>query len=81
MKALDDPTSELAQQLLTSEELENERREPWWESPEVRDLETDVDLDARQRYGKRPHAIRVPSGMVKPLPHGPPLLYNICGLW
>lgn len=86
MKALEDPSSELAQQLLASEEMENERREPWWESSAIGDAdgdgeaETVVERVPRRRYGERPQAIRIPASMVKP-PHGPPLLYNMCALW
>jgi hypothetical protein len=81
MKALEDPTSELAQLLLASEELENHRCEPWWEAPVTVDPGTDAKSDLRRRHGPRPDALRVPSILVKPWPNGPTLIYNICAIW
>ena len=84
MKALNDPSSELAQQLLASDELEKQRIEPWWE-------DNDAKLDERssigssnlvqRKYGVRPGLISIPEAVVsasaKSLDQGPSLLYNI----
>ncbi|KAG6890083.1 hypothetical protein C0995_012032 [Termitomyces sp. Mi166 len=75
LKIMEDPNSDHARQLLASEELENERREPWWDVPA---LQSD-DLLSR-RYGTKPELIPVSASMVKPIPNGPPLYYNICAV-
>jgi hypothetical protein len=50
MKALQAPTSELAQQLLASEELDQDLREPWWKN-----------TDAEEHRPKMPPAVEGPS--------------------
>jgi hypothetical protein len=79
LKALHDPSGELTQQLLASEELEQERQEPWWEAPA---LDDDLELDAKstKRYGVKPETIPV-SFPSSPVPNGPPLVYNMCAIW
>ena len=84
MKALNDPSSELAQQLLASDELEKQRIEPWWE-----DNATELDEQSssgssnlvQRKYGTRPGLISIPEAVVsasaKSLDQGPSLLYNI----
>jgi hypothetical protein len=81
MKALEDPTSELTQQLLASEELEMDRQEPWWETPVTVSDSTDPKLDLHQRHGPRPDALIVPSILVKSWPNGPALTYNMVAIW
>jgi hypothetical protein len=81
MKALEDPTSELAKQLLASEELEKDRREPWWEAPVTLDGSTDPKLDLHRRHGPRPDVLKLPSVLVKPWPNGPTLTYNMVAIW
>ncbi|KAH9840290.1 uncharacterized protein C8Q71DRAFT_805910 [Rhodofomes roseus] len=83
-KALRDPNSELAQQLLSSEELEKVRIEPWWEAPD--DPSTDdpsTSWRAQKRYGKKPAMMPIPENMVG-TSHTPGkyplLLYNICAV-
>ncbi|KAF8074905.1 hypothetical protein FPV67DRAFT_1475407 [Lyophyllum atratum] len=78
-KLMDDPTSGLAQQLLASEELENERYAPWWDADVVAD-NPDGQSPPHRRYGARPEVIQIPSAIVKPIPNGPPLFYNICAV-
>ncbi|KAF9816006.1 hypothetical protein IEO21_04256 [Rhodonia placenta] len=92
MKALGDPTSDMAQQLLASDELGNVRTEPWWEAP--MDLETDVQvaesstpsnrssLLQAKKFGTKPKLMVIPASMVSPPVAGktPLLLYNICAL-
>ncbi|TFK39930.1 hypothetical protein BDQ12DRAFT_590462, partial [Crucibulum laeve] len=86
MKALDDPNSELAQQLLSSEQLEKEIQEPWWEASGVIDNDEEVGDSIKsshhtpRRCGKKPEMICVPASMVKPIPHGPPLVFNACAI-
>ncbi|KAF9070008.1 hypothetical protein BDP27DRAFT_1164080, partial [Rhodocollybia butyracea] len=74
IKALHDPSGNFAQELLHSEELEKESREPWWEASPG--LTEDDDI----QYGTKPELITIPSSMVKPLPSGPPLIYNLCSI-
>jgi hypothetical protein len=76
-KALDNPSSELAQQLLASETLDSERLEPWWESPSFNDATQAIST---KRYGAKPEAMMV-STLPKVPVTGSPLLYNICALW
>ncbi|KAF5383717.1 hypothetical protein D9615_003582 [Tricholomella constricta] len=76
LKLMEDPASGLAQQLLASEELENERREPWWDAPLVETQE----ISPARRYGTKPDVINVPAAMVQPISKGPPLCYNMCAL-
>ncbi|KAG5727144.1 Zinc finger HIT domain-containing protein 2 [Termitomyces sp. T112] len=75
VKIMEDPNSDHARQLLASEELENERCEPWWHAPAV---ESDGPLP--RRYGSKPELIPVPAVMVQPIPNGPLLHYNICAV-
>lgn len=76
MEMLRDPNSELAQQLLSSEELEKSRRKPWWEESDIEDEE-----DTNHLSKTRPEVILIPSSMVKPVPTSPPLVYNVCAIW
>ncbi|KAG6821468.1 hypothetical protein H0H93_010192 [Arthromyces matolae] len=69
LEVMGDPNSDRAKQLLASEELENERCEPWWEAPPLN--------TSSRRYGTRPDIIPVPAAMVNPIPTGPPLYYNV----
>ena len=78
MKALDNPSSELAQQLLASEELHSERLEPWWETPSLDDA---AQTSSAKRYGAKPRAMPIPSIIPEVPRTGSPLLYNICALW
>lgn len=76
LKIMDDPNSDKARQLLASEEVENVRREPWWDAPAV-----EPNSPLFHRYGSKPEPLLVPVTMVMPVPHGPPLHYNICAVW
>ncbi|KZP30636.1 hypothetical protein FIBSPDRAFT_814946 [Athelia psychrophila] len=80
MKALDNPDSELAQQLLASEELESDRMEPWWEAPSI-DSDSDSQRLPKRRFGVKPAVIVIPS--VNPgTPQTPsPLIYNILAVF
>ncbi|GBE86234.1 hypothetical protein BKA93DRAFT_816514 [Sparassis latifolia] len=92
LRALGDPSSELAQQLLASEELEKARVEPWWEAqPSVaEDADAVVEGRAlpenatRKRFGARPEMMDVPLAMVHAatasVGSAPILLYNMCAL-
>jgi len=90
MKAFEDPTSELAQQLLASELLEKEIQEPWWEGTDA-EVDADVHVDGNgdrrshnsrsRRYGARPKMMEIPSSMTSPIPAGHPLVYNMCAIW
>lgn len=88
LKALNDPTSELAQQLLASEDLEKQIVEPWWErlldDVEVSDSTLPAGLRRTRRYGEKPDLIDIPPAAVKAAEiagtGGPSLLYNICAV-
>jgi hypothetical protein len=77
LKALDDPSSEVAQRLLASEELRKDTVEPWWE---VRMVGDDISLVKSKRFGLQPELMSIPSSMVKPLHGGSSLIYNICSI-
>jgi len=80
-KIMEHPTSGIAQQLLASEELENEWSEPWWDAPTVEPDNAPGQSAQRRRYGAKPNVMCLPVAMVKPIPTGPPLFYNICVVW
>jgi hypothetical protein len=77
MNALNNPTGELAQQLLASEALDLERLEPWWEAPS---LDDGTQTLSDKRYGVSPEAMPRPPATLK-MPVTGSLLYNICALW
>ncbi|THH27793.1 hypothetical protein EUX98_g6390 [Antrodiella citrinella] len=87
MKALGDPTSDLAQQLLSSEELEKQIIEPWWErslgpNAEYEDASIGVHGPGQRRYGERPSPLHIPSALANTSTsptsgNGPSLLFNI----
>ena len=72
---LNDPSSELAQQLLASEELEKQIQEPWWERP------PDASAAKGRRYGPKPAMMHIPEAALKAsagaASSGPTLLYNV----
>ncbi|KAL1945141.1 hypothetical protein VTO73DRAFT_2761 [Trametes versicolor] len=85
LKALEDPNSELAQQLLASEELERERVNPWWEAPTASGSEDLSGGEAERKDRTRPPPIMpIPAPLVKQAANnalsGPLLLYNICAV-
>ena len=73
MKILQNPSSESAQQLLASEELESEQVEPWWEAPSIQE-------SVVKRYGSAPEIMRIPSTLPETPVTGSPLIYNICAV-
>ncbi|KAI0076593.1 hypothetical protein K474DRAFT_1684749 [Panus rudis PR-1116 ss-1] len=84
MKALNDPSSELAQTLLTSEELERQKIEPWWEAPADIEPSDDTPSISPLRYGHKPRMMSIPEAVVKAAAAnantGPSLLYNLCSV-
>ncbi|OBZ66906.1 hypothetical protein A0H81_13111 [Grifola frondosa] len=91
LRALSDPSSELAQELLASEDLEKGRIEPWWEAPselpqdQVSDSQNiSLQLRIRRRYGTKPAIMSIPTSMVQAASASilarPPLLYNLSAL-
>lgn len=72
--ALRDPTSQLAQRLLSSEELQSVKQEPWWEAS------LEGSLSGSKRYGSKPALMEVPLNLVKRQASSPPLIYNICAV-
>lgn len=89
LKALGDPRSDLAQQLLASEELERERVEPWWESHAQLDAAGEPTPQPSgglqdKRFGVKPEIMAIPASMVEMTPVAgkqPLLLYNLCAIW
>jgi len=86
MKLFNNPTSELAQQLLSSEQLETNIKEPWWKASVAEEYEDDTspqscDQPPPRRSGPRPNIMKIPVSMVKPIPSGHPLVYNMCAIW
>ncbi|THU86223.1 hypothetical protein K435DRAFT_923385, partial [Dendrothele bispora CBS 962.96] len=79
IKGLNDPSGELAQQLLASEEIYRDRREPWWEQTSLGAGEVENDSPS-QMFGVEPETVPVPKSMVKPIPNGPPLIYNMLAI-
>jgi hypothetical protein len=75
LHALDNPNGDLAQRLLASEELEQQRLEPWWEAPPLGDEEPNA-----KRYGTEPLLMTVPPSMIKPVNQGLSLMYNLCAI-
>ncbi|GJE90294.1 hypothetical protein PsYK624_064230 [Phanerochaete sordida] len=80
LKALNDPSSDLAQQLLTSEDFAKQIVEPWWEQPP--DPENAPQRSGtRTRYGAPPTLISIPPAALNAsagaAASGPSLLYNI----
>ncbi|KAJ7326304.1 hypothetical protein DFH08DRAFT_787221 [Mycena albidolilacea] len=75
LKVMEDPSSDLALQLLASEELEVEKKEPWWSRP------TGPEPPTRQ-YGAPPDPIQVPPSLTSPPNRtAPSLIYNICAAY
>jgi len=86
LKVLGDPQSDLAQQLLASEELETAHMIPWWEAPVRVDDEGDIQSSNAQRkkYGRLPEMLQIPRSMVSTqhvAGKTPLLLYNMCAIW
>ena len=84
MKAVQDPSSELAQQLLASQELAEVAVEPWWEAsaapvpPTVADAPLKLPAAPPKKYGHPPMIMPIPPSTVQH--SGPsvfPLAYNV----
>ncbi|KAH9893328.1 hypothetical protein C8Q73DRAFT_648077 [Cubamyces lactineus] len=85
LRALNDPSSELAQQLLASEELEREQVEPWWEAPaDDVSSSSSANAGAKRRHGDKPPMMSIPEPLIKQSSNatlnGPLLSYNICAV-
>lgn len=74
MKAISDPSSELAQQLLASEVLRENLCEPWWDQD---DLPDDPTITRHQE----PAMMDIPEALLKPIPNRPLLVYNVTSIW
>ncbi|KAG0699902.1 hypothetical protein DFH29DRAFT_934535 [Suillus ampliporus] len=72
--ALRDPASQLAQQLLSSEELQSVSLEPWWEAS------LEGSPGGSTRYGSKPALMEVPLNLVKRQSSSPALLHNVCAV-
>ena len=74
------PTGELAQQLLASESLEKEIQDPWWEALRSKVNSQNKEDFSPPRHNAKPRMMEVPLSMINPNPTGHPLVYNICGI-
>ncbi|KAF8485411.1 hypothetical protein JB92DRAFT_1565803 [Gautieria morchelliformis] len=80
LKIIRDPSNELAQQLLSSPELQQDRRRPWWESSMLEGDETPVDSDV---FGVPPKMMSIPQALTAPKEASESnshLMYNIVAL-
>lgn len=69
LKMIEDPSSDLTEQLLADGGFLHKKITPWWRSREDQTV-------------KRPAMISIPHAMVERMPSdGPSLLYNICAVW
>lgn len=80
MNALSDPSSEVAQSILSSEEIVDEITEPWWDdSFEINDRF--AAKQSRKRSGAKPKLFEIPSAALNAAAlsaaSGPSLLNNI----
>lgn len=80
VKALENPSSELAQTLLASKQLEVEIEQPWWING-VEDFDREHLSQEAKEIERRPTPIRAPQSMVKPVPPGHPLVFNLLAIW
>ncbi|KAF5362166.1 hypothetical protein D9756_002243 [Leucocoprinus leucothites] len=79
VKALEDPISGLAQRLSESEQLEIEIEQPWWIDG-VKRLDHEQEPTGHNGKKSRPTPICIPQSMVKPVPPGQPLVYNLTAI-
>lgn len=66
MKAIQDPSSEKAQEVLAAHDIEIQSFAPWWETASVNE---------REQTGSRPQMMVIPSGPSSS--QGPSFLFNI----
>ncbi|KAJ7248640.1 hypothetical protein B0H12DRAFT_1123553 [Mycena haematopus] len=76
LHVMQDPSSELALQLLASDELEVEKQAPWWSR-----LAEDFPAPSTRRYGTPPDPLKVPPSLTVPNRTAPFLIYNICAVY
>lgn len=74
---INDPSSDIAQQLLSSEELLGTLREPWWKRSESPDDPT----IPRNHHREQPSMMQIPGSMLKLVPNRPLLIYNLASIW
>ena len=72
LKAVANPSSELAQQLLADEKLERDRQEPWWTAKPV----SDDDSITLGKPGRKPTMMPIPAKTIQSQPNLS-LMYNI----
>jgi len=72
LKAINNPSSELAQQLLANEALESDRQEPWWSAGRA----ADNAFNTPSNVGKKPTMMLIPTKVVQSRAN-PSLIYNI----
>ena len=86
LRTLNDPSGDLAKQLLASEDLDDQTVEPWWEAadPQLQKPSLSTPSKAPKRHGHRPNLADIPTSAIKAAEavgtNGPSLLYNICAV-
>ncbi|KAA1469106.1 hypothetical protein DENSPDRAFT_834646 [Dentipellis sp. KUC8613] len=88
MHAVQDPTSELAQQLLASQELIEDAVDPWWDAPPAVPFDQDENEDEdaplpkaeKKRYGHKPEPLRIPDALLSAASPTLPLAYNLMAI-
>lgn len=76
LKAMSDPSSELAQQLLSLDELQNQISEPWWTSLPV----VPTNRFSTDKVTYPPSEMEIPASLLKPIPGRPLLAYNLAAI-
>jgi hypothetical protein len=74
-KAMENPKSQLAQELLASEQLAKDIDEPWWEASDLLD-----PPNIHHPNASKPKMLQLPSSMLKAIA-SPYLLYNTFAIW
>jgi len=72
-RAMENPESQMAQELLASEQLEKDIDDPWWKA-------SDGLFDAPSTLLPVVEMLQLPPSMLK-APPSPNLLYNTCAIW
>lgn len=73
LKAFQNPTSDLAQKLLSSDILGAKVQQPWWMY--------NVIAEEASELPKMPHIMPIPPSLVRSRPTNQPLVFNVVAIW